>query len=247
MTNEGSAPTKQQRDRLALLVSIGSGIVVFALLMAAGFAYSGRLSSQWTARANVLVLPGQPVNPDHVPAYYETLSRGQMVRTLAELVRLGEFQTETADRYGLTEAQRESVDMSVIVVADTAMVQVVATSTDPNLAVAMVDGVVDLSTVYVADLSLPYALVPVGEGANNVSEFGPSQALVIVVFALVALGLGIAYQQAIYRLAWLAKRREARRLRRPEVDSPDSEQAISAEAPEEGADRISEALHPVDG
>lgn len=235
-----------RQDRLPLVVSIGAGIVVFALLMAAGFAFSRSVTPEWTARANVLVLPGQPVNPDQVPAYYETLSRGQMVRTLAELVRLGEFQTETGDRYDLTEAQRESVELSVIVVADTAMLQVFATSGDANLAVAMVDGVVDLSTQYVADLSLPYALVPVGEARNNVSEFGLSQSLVLVVFGLVALSLGVAYQQAIYRLAWFAKRRQTRRLRSSEADSPGTEQIMTSQGSQEDADWIAEALDAVE-
>ncbi len=223
-------------DSLPLFVSISAGLVVFALLMTAGFAYSRSVVPEWAARANVLVLPGQPVNPDQVPAYYETLSRGQMVHTLAELARLGEFQTETADRYGFTEAQREAVELTVIVVAETAMLQVVATSEDPNLAVAMVDGVVDLSTQYVADLSLPYALVPVGEGRNNVTESGLPQSLVLLVFGLVALGLGVAYQQATYRLAWFTKRRQVRRSQASKTGQPaddDAEWIAEAQYPEE--------------
>lgn len=233
MTSRTTKQTQQRRDPLPLLVSIGAGLVVFVLLMAAGFAYSRSVVPEWSARANVLVLPGQPVNPDQVPAYYETLSRGQMVQTLAELARLGEFQTETADRYGFTEAQREAVELTVIVVADTAMLQVVATSEDANLAVAMVDGVVDLSTHYVADLSLPYALVPVGEGRNNVTESGLPQSLVMLVFGLVALGLGIAYQQAIYRLAWFAKRRQSRASKMSQSVDDDADWIAEASYPEE--------------
>jgi hypothetical protein len=236
MTNRTTNQSQQRRDPLPLFASIGAGLAAFSLLMAAGFAYSRSVVPEWSARANVLVLPGQPVNPDQVPAYYETLSRGQMVHTLAELSRLGEFQTETADRYGFTEAQREAVELTVIVVANSAMLQVVATSEDPNLAVAMVDGVVDLSTQYVADLSLPYALVPVGEGRNNVTESGLPQSLVILVFGLVALGLGVAYQQAIYRLVWFAKRRQGRRLRTSKMDrlvDDDADWIAEAPYPEE--------------
>jgi hypothetical protein len=227
---------------------VAAGIVVFVLLMTAGYVYSSRLDPQWTARANVLVLPAQPVDPDHVPAYYETLSRGQMVQTLAELVRLGEFQADAGDRYGLTDEQREAVDVEVIVVADTAMVQVMATAADPNLAVAMVDGVVDLSTKYVADLSLPYALVPVGEADNNVTEESISRGLVVVVFLLVAIGLGIAYQQAIYRLAWLAKRRQPQTsdVDSPDADPLDAERVTSATVPAKDTDLDTEALDPAE-
>lgn len=213
MTKVAIDLTPQQRESRPMVVSIVAGIVVFLLLGSVGLVFSLNVATQWAARSSVLVLPSKPVNPDQVPAYYETLSRGQMVSTLAELVRLGEFQTEVADQFGFSESQRASVELTVNVVADTAMLQVVATSEDPRLAATMVDGVVEASTGYIGDLVLPYALVPVSKGADNLTEFGLSAPLVFAVFFLVAMIFGLAVQQATFRLTKLA---EQRRLRRAE-------------------------------
>lgn len=220
MTNATEGRPPQRSSSTAMVVSIVAGILVFVLLVGAGFVIAQQATTQWIARSSALVLPSKPVSPDQLPGYYETLSRGQIVTTLAELVRLGEFQTEVADRLALSESQREIVALDVTVVADTAMLQVVATSEDPNLAVAMVDGVVEAATTYIGDLVLPYALVPVSKGASNLTESGMSTAMVIGIFALVALVAGVAVQQGILHLARLAGRRSTGRGAQSHADHP---------------------------
>lgn len=211
MTNNTESRPPHRRPTGATVASVIAGIVVFALLLAAGVAVAQRTTTQWIARSSALVLPSQPVSPEQLPGYYETLSRGQIVATLAELVRLGEFQAEVADRFELSESQREFVQLEVNVVADTAMLRVVATSEDPNLAIAMVDGVVEEATTYIGDLVLPYALVPVSSGASNLTESGLGTPIVIGIFGLVALVAGVAVQQAVFHLARLNERRRANR------------------------------------
>lgn len=208
MTDTTEEHGLQARLTTPMAVSVIAGVVVFVLLAAVGIALAQNSTTQWVARSSALVLPSKPVSSEQLPGYYETLSRGQMVTTLAELVRLGEFQTEVADDLDLSDSQREFVEVTVNVVANTAMLQVVATSEDPNLAVAMVDGVVGAATTYIGDLVLPYSLVPVSAGLNNLTETGLSSALVIGVFLLVALVAGIAVQQAILQLMkWSGRRR----------------------------------------
>jgi capsular polysaccharide biosynthesis protein len=170
------------------------------------------------------------VNPAHLPGYYETLSRGQIVTTLAELVRLGEFQTEVADQFGLSDSQREFVALTVSVVPGTAMLSVVATSEDPDLAAAMVDGVVQVATRYIGDLTLPYALVPVSTGANNLSESGQSTAVVIGVFTLAALIAGLVVQQATLQIMKLNEQRKPNRGHSVPKGPPDDARSV-AEAP----------------
>lgn len=217
MTNAADTSTPPPRSRAPMVVSIIAGIVVFALLLAAGVIVSRNATTEWVARSSALVLPAKPVDPDQLPGYYETLSRGQIVTTLAELVRLGEFQIEVADRFDLSDAQRESVDVTVNVVTDTAVLQIVGTSEDPLLAVAMVDGVVEASTAYIGDLVLPYALVPVSTGINNLTETGMSASMVLGVFALVALVAGLVVQQATLHLARLVTQRSRSGAKRPEA------------------------------
>jgi hypothetical protein len=107
------------------------------------------------------------------------------------------------------------VDVTVNVVTDTAMLQVVGTSEDPQLAVVMVDGVVDASTAYIGDLTLPYALVPVSTGENNLTETGMSALILFGVFALVALVAGLVVQQATLHLTRLITKRSGSAANRP--------------------------------
>lgn len=215
MTNTADTATPPQRSHGPRTASIIAGVIVFALLLAAGVIVSTNTTTEWVARSSALVLPAKPVDPDQLPGYYETLSRGQIVTTLAELARLGEFQAEVADRFDLSDAQREFVDVTVNVVTDTAMLQVVGTSEDPQLAVVMVDGVVDASTAYIGDLTLPYALVPVSTGENNLTETGLSASMVLGVFVLVALVAGLLVQQATLHLARLVNQRSRSGANRP--------------------------------
>jgi hypothetical protein len=230
MTDTASSSKQQRPPSKPIVVSVIAGIVVFLLLAAAGIVVSSNSSTQWVARSSALVLPAKPVNPAHLPGYYETLSRGQIVTTLAELVRLGEFQTEVADQFGLSDSQREFVALTVSVVPDTAMLSVVATSEDPDLAAAMVDGVVQAATRYIGDLTLPYALVPVTAGANNLSESGQSTAVVIGVFTLAALVAGLVVQQATLQLMKLTEQR-----------NPDRDHSAPKGPPDDGARSVAEA------
>lgn len=229
-----------------MIVSIVAGVIVFVILAAAGVAMSQSTSTEWVARSSALVLPSKPVSSEQLPGYYETLSRGQMVTTLAELVRLGEFQTETADQLGLANSQREFVNVTVNVVANTAMLQVVATSEDPNLAVAMVDGVVTAATSYIGDLVLPYSLVPVSTGENNLTETGLSSAMVIGVFLLVALVAGIAVQQAIFQLTKWSRHRHSTRVNRSAVEADGNATATPDNAKDRGSRSAAEAPSMID-
>jgi len=221
MTNTTDGRSPKRNSSGPMVVSVVAGVIVFALLIGAGVVIAQQATTQWIARSSALVLPSKPVSPEQLPGYYETLSRGQIVTTLAELVRLGEFQTEVADQLGLSESQRAIVELDVNVVADTAMLRVIATSEDPNLAVAMVDGVVEAATTYVGDLVLPYALVPVSKGSSNLTESGMSTVMVLGIFSLVALVAGLAVQQGVLHLARLGGRRSAGRGTQPLADSAD--------------------------
>ncbi len=247
VTNTAGESTPRQRPPRATIASIAAGLIVFVLLFSTGVILSQSVHTQWVARSSALVLPSKPVNPDHLPGYYETLSRGQMVTTLAELVRLGEFQTDVAEQLSLTGPQRESVGLTVNVISDTAMLQVAATSEDLNLTVAMVDGVVMAATDYVGDLGLPYALVPVSAGVNNVTETGMSAPLVIGVFSLVALVAAVAVQQAIYRLIRLTDQRHTARASTSGTDAIDHEDPTTPEPPLDDANSVAEAQSIAEG
>lgn len=231
MSNALDRQSPTPRPTRSTVVSVIAGVVVFAILAGAGIVLSQNASTEWVARSSALVLPSKPVSAEQLPGYYETLSRGQMVTTLAELVRLGEFQTDVADQLGLTDSQREIVGVSVNVVANTAMLQVVATSEDPNLAIAMVDGVVEAATQYIGDLVLPYSLVPVSAGVNNLSETGLSTVMVVGVFLLVALVAGIFVQQAVYQLMKWSRHRSSHGGNRSGSDGDEDAESIAADPP----------------
>ena len=66
----------------ALLVAVVAG--VFAIFVASQVL--GESAARWQAEARVVVLPANS-DPTYEAVYYETLSRGQVVLTMAEVIR----------------------------------------------------------------------------------------------------------------------------------------------------------------
>src|SRR5262245_13331740 len=144
------APPARQEDRgFRRLPGVVAGVVVFALILAAGWGYLATQPRRWSAKSAVLVLPAQGRNPATAPDYYETLSRGQIVETFAQILRLPGFEAAAAARLGLPEAALRDLDASVQVVPNTAMITITVTAPDRGEAELMADGIVAGATTYI--------------------------------------------------------------------------------------------------
>lgn len=116
------------RDAQALRRSVATGAIVAALLLAAGTVFALAQHKTWTAESVIVVLPSADLDDASSAAYYETLSRGQIVATFAEVAGNVRFAQQAEERLGLTPEQRDQVTTEVSVVPDTAVVLVRASS-----------------------------------------------------------------------------------------------------------------------
>jgi capsular polysaccharide biosynthesis protein len=188
-------------DTNALRQSVVAGVIVALALLAGGVAYALTQHRTWAAESMVVVLPAANLDDATSASYYETLSRGQIVATFAEVAGSLGFEQQAEDRLGLTTGQRAQVTTDVSVVPDTAVILIRATADDPDVAQRMVAATTDLSVQYLAGLSKPYRVVTVPSAAGSASATGMSLPVLLAAGLAVALVAGLALQQAVYHLS----------------------------------------------
>jgi hypothetical protein len=178
-----------------------TGVIVALVLLAAGVGYALTQHRTWTAESMVVVLPAANLDDATSASYYETLSRGQIVATFAEVAGSLGFEQQAEDRLGLTEEQRAKVTTDVSVVPNTAVILIRATSDDAIVAQQMAAATTDLSVQYLAGLSKPYRVVTVPSAAGSATATGMSLPVLLAAALAVALVVGLAVQQAVYHLS----------------------------------------------
>jgi hypothetical protein len=188
-------------DTRAVRQSIVTGVIVALALLAGGVAYALTQPRTWAAESMVVVLPAANLDDATSASYYETLSRGQIVATFAEVAGSLGFEQQAEDRLGLTAGQRAKVTTDVSVVPDTAVILIRATADDAEVAQRMVGATTDLSVQYLAGLSRPYRVVTVPSAAGSASATGMSLPVLLAAALAVALVAGLALQQAVYHLS----------------------------------------------
>ncbi|HSK97601.1 MAG TPA: hypothetical protein VK891_13360 [Euzebyales bacterium] len=188
------------RRTRALAVSIAAGVVAVLCIGAVAWAFAARRPTGWEAEARVVVLPagrpGQPV----ATGYYESLSRGQIVGTFAEMLQLDRFEASAAAGLSLTPEAQEAVEVRAAVIPDSAMITVIAAAPDRATAEAMADGVVLSSSEELDGFAEPYALELVSSAAGQGHQIGLPGLEYGLIMTVVALVGGIAVQQAVHQL-----------------------------------------------
>lgn len=188
------------RHRDVLVVSLLAGVLTAGLVVAAGLVFAATRPVRWSATASAVVLPARGVNPDSVAGFYETLSRGQVVETFAQIVRLQRFETDAVRAMGFAPGDQPAIDVDVQVVPDTAVVRISTTATRPEVAEEVADRILAVASDYIAGLGQPYTFSIVDDADGSVSRSGPPKAAFPIVAALVALAFGLATQQATFHL-----------------------------------------------
>jgi len=188
--------------------SLAWGAAALVAVLLAGGAFLATRSGEWTAETTAMVVPDQGLDPAAGAGYYETLSRGHVVATVAEILRLGQFRDEAAAGLGVTPEQRDSVTVEVAVVPNTAIITIAATAPDARLAERMADGVLARATAY-EGLPEPFELTPVSGAAGTARRPAVATWQFAAVLLLIALVAAVAAQQAAYHLAAAAGARRA--------------------------------------
>ena len=106
-------------SRREVKVSVLAGALAALLVVLAGAAIAFTSTTKWTAESVLVVLPNADLSASDSAAYYETLSRGQIVATFAEVADNQRFQDQAEASLQLTDAQRAGVTTAVTVSAPT--------------------------------------------------------------------------------------------------------------------------------
>jgi hypothetical protein len=176
------------------------GILVFLAVLLAGGAYIATRQDQWTAQATTMVIPDPTLDATAAAAYYETLSRGQVVATVAEVLALQRFQIASADKLGLPSSQRSRVAVQIQMVPDTAIIQVLTTAPSARLAEEMADGVLAEASAYYDRAPDPFVLSTLSGAGGTAFRSGPPRMTFAAAVVLVALIAAVATQQGVYHL-----------------------------------------------
>jgi hypothetical protein len=212
-------------------ISLAVGALVFAIALASGFTVAAARGQKWSATSADIVLPSSKLDSATSAGYYESLSRGQVVATVAEILRLRSLKTSAADALSLSPSQRSNLAVNIQAVPETALVQIAVSSPERQVAGRMADAMLAEANAYFRSgwsdevfpalrptasraggegLLSPYTLTPVSSGLGNEQRVGISTVQFGVVALLVAIVAGFAAQQATQQLGLLlAPRRPA--------------------------------------
>ncbi|HEX2698792.1 MAG TPA: hypothetical protein VHM89_01130 [Acidimicrobiales bacterium] len=170
------------------------------------------------------MLPDRQLEPDTAAGYYESLSRGQIVSTFAEILRFPRFTTAAADRVGVSDGDRP-IHVDVVVVPETTIIKVTATARRSRVVTDLADAVLAEATAYFHEVSSPYSVAIVSRAARP-ERTGPSTSSVLAALAVVSVVVAVLVQQAVYQLSVLVttagrRQRPAMRLSPDDAGLPD--------------------------
>lgn len=198
--------SKRREQRRETRISLIVGGVLALLIVVGGGAAALLQKTVFTAESVIVVLPSPALDAAGSAAYYETLSRGQIVATFAEVAHSLRFEQQAEEKLGLTEAQRATVTTSVSVVPDTSVILVRASAEDATVAEQVADGATSSATEYLAGLSKPYRTEVVRNAQGSSYESSTPPLLLAGLALVVALAAGLAIQQALYHLLVAVRR-----------------------------------------
>jgi capsular polysaccharide biosynthesis protein len=191
-----STEPKARRPRFLRRTEVLVGILVAVLVLLGGAGFWLLRPTQYQASTALVVLPNR--ENDEAAGFYDTLSRGQVVQTFAEILDLRG--AEGASLRG------QGVSVVVEVVPETSLISVTATAGAPATAEEAADAVLASSRPYFNQLSSPYSVSEVRDAAGTAQRVGLPLGPLAGVVAVVALLAGVASAMAIRALFPLGRR-----------------------------------------
>lgn len=200
--------------------SVIAGTVVAALVLLAGLAVVAVHRPTWTARASVLVLPEAPGDQvDALAGLYDTLSRGQVAATYAELLRRPGRISAVLQGLPLTAQRRAEVAVEVEVVPDTSVLEITAQGPDRAIVEQVAEAMAQDGTSYLQRLSSPYTATTVGSAVGSAKAAALGRGALAGLVVLLALVAALVVQQLVQQLAPLLPLR-GRSAAAPAAGSP---------------------------
>ncbi|MFB9317215.1 hypothetical protein [Cryptosporangium minutisporangium] len=212
--------------------SLQIAVVAALLVLAAGAVFALTQQGRYKAETSLIVLPASTLDAQEQASFLETLSRGQVVATMAEVAQSGRFETEAEKALGLSTAEAADTTVTVTVVPSTSVLLIEAEASTAGIAEQVADRTAALSATYLQSMIKPYTATQVRPAAGTAYSAGTAPWIVLGGTVIAALAVALAVQQAAYQV--LQSRRRARRpVRRPPFSAASS--ATPTAAPAAGA------------
>lgn len=177
-----------------------AGLVLLLLVLGAGAYVASTQQKTFTAESVLVVLPQRDLDDATTAAFYETLSRGQIVGTFAEVANNSTLQQQAVTKLALAASAQDGLSTVVSVVPDTSVILVRTTADDAATAEAVADAVATVATTSLSQLSDAFRTQIVHKATGTAFSSGLSPALVLGLALVAALVLGVALQQAVFHL-----------------------------------------------
>ena len=189
-------------------LSVAAGILAAILVAAGGVALLFGTARKWAGQTTVVVLPGKKIAIGPSASYWDTLSRGQITSTVAQVLALPRFKQLAGEQLSLSPARLAAVTVSAQEDTGTALVTVTAQGPNGSDAANMSDAVVAQAEPTVNALIAPYSVTVVSNTGGHASPMSTtSTSKYLVILGVVAVALGFGVQQAVSQLSAAASRR----------------------------------------
>ena len=206
--------------RREVRVSVLAGAIAALLVVVGGAGLALMSKPKYTAESVLVVLPSADLDTSDSAAYYETLSRGQIVATFAEVADNLRFQDQAEQNLQLSDAERAGVTTAVTVVPDTSVILVRTTAGSAAVAEQVADATTGLASTYLAGLSEPYRTDLVHGAEGTAVASGTSPTILLALAIVVALIVGVGVQQAVYHLMLTMRSAKERKARQSDPTDP---------------------------
>lgn len=219
MTESQQRPASRARQ-LPPWLALLAGAVVAVTVLVVGLVLVSTQPARWSAQSSLLVLPQAPTSdPDVLAGLYDTLSRGQVAETYAELLRMRPAAPGAGQQPGPSLGdQTTAADVLVEVIPETSVIRVTATADSASRAEQAADAVAQSGRAYIAGLDSPYGVQSIGSATGSAERAGLGAPLLGGIVVALAVIAGVAAQQAVRQLGLLLRRR---RVGAPAAPGPD--------------------------
>ncbi|MFI5959066.1 hypothetical protein [Cryptosporangium sp. NPDC051539] len=194
--------------------SLQIAAVAALLVLVAGVAFALTQQGRYKAETSLIVLPASTLDAQSQASFLETLSRGQVTATMAEVAQSGRFETEAEKALGLSASEAEDTTVTVTVVPSTSVLLIDAEASSPEVAEQLADRTAALSGAYLQSMIKPYTASQVRPAEGTAYAAGTATWVVLAGTVIAALAVALAVQQAAYQVLQ-ARRSKRRPLRRP--------------------------------
>lgn len=190
MTNPAPVGADGERPR-QWVAGLLLGVLVALLVLGAGVGFWFLRPTEYQASTTLVVLPAQ--EDEEAAGFYDTLSRGQVVQTFAQILDLQGAQPSSF-------RGTDGIDVVVEVIPETSLIAVKATATDAGTAEEVADAVLTDARPYFRQLSTPYAVSLVRDADGTAERVGLPLVSYMAVVGAVAILSGLATYFALRAL-----------------------------------------------